>query len=167
MCAKGSKRVLRTPPGDLPEASRRRKSTPKGASEGTSTFPNYFFSGPEGPQGALGSLPDLFRRRPGASGLVFQPPGPLRGRPGTLSGTISESFSAYFRRVCFGFASARNLISNGTPTHESCLNQRGETTDTTRIKGAGTHRTAHMTNRGKLDGDICLKLRQMRACSQI
>ena len=131
---KAQKRLLMTPPGDLPEACRMLKSTPKGASDETSASPNNFFSGPGRLRGAPGSLPGLFRRRPGPSRLAFQPPGPLRGRPGTRSGTISATFSAYFRRVCFGFASARNLISNGTSTHESYLNQRGETTDITRIQ---------------------------------
>ncbi len=55
---RAQKRVLRTPPEDLPEASRRRKSTPEGASEGTSTFPNNFFPGPGGLPERLGSSPE-------------------------------------------------------------------------------------------------------------
>ncbi len=131
---KAQKRLLKTPPGDLPEASRRAKSTPRALRTRLRLLQTTYFPAREASGELLiGSLPGLFRRRPGPSGA---------GRPGTLSGTISGSFSAYFRRVCFGFASARNLISNGTSTHESYLNQREETTDTTRIKGAGTHRTA-------------------------
>ncbi len=40
---KAQKRMLKTLPGDLPEASQMLKSTPKGASGETSVSPNYFF----------------------------------------------------------------------------------------------------------------------------
>ena len=122
---KARKRVLKTPPGDLPEASRRLKSTPKGASDETSASPNNLISGP------------------GASGLAPEAPGPLRGRPGTRSGAFRGRFRLIFDACCSALQ-APEIREATEHAHTKLPEQTRRNDRHYEDPGAGKHTIAHM-----------------------
>ena len=157
--------MIKTPPGDLPEASRRRKSTPKGASEGTSTFQTTFFPARRAPGELLGASRT-------SSGGVQEPPGwffGLPASPGTPRTPLRDHFG-----IVFSLFSTRSLRLCKRPKSDKQRDIRTrKLSEPTRRNdrhyedpGAGKRTTADMTHRRKLHGDICLKLRQTWAFSK-
>ena len=141
---KAPKRVLRTPPGDLPEASRRRKSTPKGAS-GDLDFSKQLFFRPRGPPGSSWEPPGPLPEASGSLRARFSAsrasPGPSRDALRHHFGLVLDSSWRRFVRLCKRPKSdkQRNMRTRSHP------NQRGETTDTTRIQEQA-HTQQHTRN---------------------